>query len=132
MTERLRSIKAEQRQPEPLRIFSGARLNPDGTFVNPAHQALSDLWEHEAAMGRIPGEVRTMFSAGSNVETTRSLRVYPKNRAAEKIIEDTRGRFEQGVKRWIEKGSPPYDNISLFHEAYITPLNIENHDFRGT
>lgn len=132
MTERPPPTEAEQRQPEPLRIFSGARINPDGRFVSPIHQALSDLWKHEARMGRIPGQVRTMFAAGSDVETTVSLRVIPHTQKDYKILEKTRSRFERGVSEWIQRGASPYSTISEFREAYITPLDLEDHDFHDT
>ena len=132
MTERPRPTETGQQQQEAIRIFSGAKLNPDGTFISPAHQALSDLWKHEAAMGRIPGAVKTMTSTESDTETTLSLRVIPRTKKDSVILEKTRNRFERGVSEWIHRGSPPYSNVSEFRETYITPLDIENHGFRGT
>lgn len=123
MTERLPPESA-QRQPE-VRIFSGARLNKDGTFVSLAHQKLSDLWKYEMERRNLPGILRQIPTKVED-ETRVSLRINPisdETKTVEEaitLLEETRSLLEKGVVKWVRDGEPKYTNLVDFRERYIS------------
>lgn len=110
--------ESARRSPEPVRIFSGARIKPDGTFFSPAHQMLSDLWTDEMQRRSPPGILRRIPEIVDN-ETRISLRITPRTRHAVASLEKIRNRLERGVSRWVRDGEPKFSNLDDFRERYI-------------
>lgn len=104
--------------PEPVRIFSGARLNQDGTFVSPAHQMLSDLWTDEMQKTAPPGILRRIPQTIDN-ETRISLRITPRTPNAIVSLVKTRSNLETAVSRWVKDGQPKFSDINEFREHYM-------------
>ncbi len=104
--------------PQPIPVFSGAEVNEDGTFVNPVHQTLSDLWEDEINRRKLPGDLKRIPTTKED-KTKVSLRVVPMTYRDERFLEIIRNDIEEAVNEWARRGKPPYQDIKAFRRIYM-------------